>query len=274
MIKTRSIGLMLGAVLMTSAITPAFANEDPVVAKVNGEDIHRSALEQIRAAVPYLKDVPLEHVYDALLENVISLTLVAEEARKDGLLEDPTVKRNIVAAERQILRSVYLNKEIEKKVSDDQLKADYKVWLKDNPPQDQIHARHILLKTEKEAVDVIKELDGGADFETLAKAKSTGPSAPSGGDLGYFVAKDMVPSFSEAAFALKKGEYTKKPVKTQFGWHVIKTEDRRKVDAATFEEVKPKLYEKAAMKMAAEIEKKLLDKAEIERFNMDGSAKK
>ncbi|MGE4526780.1 MAG: peptidylprolyl isomerase [Rhodospirillaceae bacterium] len=270
-LKSRTAGLALALCL---AATGAYAADDPVVATVNGEEIHRSALEQIRAAIPYLKDVPLEHVYDALLDNVIDLTLVAEEARKTGLEKDPVVQRNIKAAERQILRTVYLTREIDKKIDETKLKADYDAWLKANPPQTEIHARHILLETEKDARAVIAELKAGKDFAALAKEKSTGPSASNGGDLGYFKQADMVKPFADAAFALKVGATSAEPVKTQFGWHVIKVEDKRTAKAPTFEEMKPQLHDKAAGEIAMQIVKGLREHAAVKKFSLDGSAAK
>lgn len=269
--------LFLAAALAVSgglAALPARAADDPVVATVNGEDIHRSALEQIRAAIPYLKDVPLEHVYDALLNNVIDLTLVADEARKAGLEKDPVVTRNIKAAERQILRSVYLSREIDKEIDEGRLKAAYAAWLKENPPEEEVHARHILLESEKDARAVIEALKAGKDFAALAKEKSTGPSASSGGDLGYFKKADMVKPFAEAAFALKAGEYSAEPVKTQFGWHVIKVEDRRTGRQPSFEELKPHLREQVADEIAMGIVKRLREHAKVTRFAIDGSPAK
>ncbi len=266
----RAAGFAVVAALCLAAAPSARADDDPVVATVNGEDIHRSALEQIRAAVPYLKDVPLEHVYDALLDNVIDLALVAAQARKSGLDTDPMVQRNIKAAERQILRTVYLTREIDKKITKAQLRADYSAWLKENPPQEEIHARHILLETEKDARAVIEALKSGKDFAALAKEKSTGPSASGGGDLGYFKQADMVKPFADAAFALKIDAFSTEPVKTQFGWHVIKVEGRRPAKAPSFEDLKPQLHDKAAGEVAMEIVKGLRQGAQIKRFALDG----
>ncbi|SBW05594.1 putative peptidyl-prolyl isomerase (PpiC-like) [uncultured Alphaproteobacteria bacterium] len=272
LLKSQTAGLAIAAALCLGLALPqpARADDDPVVATVNGEAIHRSALEQIRAAVPYLKDVPLEHVYDALLDNVVDLTLVAAEAKKQGLAKDPVVERNMKAAERQILRSVYLTREIDKKLTDAQIKTVYDEWVKANPPEEEVHARHILLATEKEAKAVIDQLGKGADFAAVAKEKSTGPSAGSGGDLGYFKATDMVKPFADAAFAMKPGEVSKEPVKTQFGWHVIKVEDRRTAPVPTLEEIKPQLREQAAGEIAMEIVKGLREHAEVKKFDLEG----
>lgn len=273
MLKSHA-GLAVAAALCLSFALPqaqaAQPADDPVVAVVNGEEIHRSALEQIRAAVPYLKDVPLEHVYDALLDNVIDLSLVAAEARRTGLEKDPVVQRNVQAAERQILRSVYLTRAIDEKLSDDKLKAMYADWVKENPAEEEVHARHILLETEKDARAVIDQLKKGGDFNAIAKEKSTGPSAGSGGDLGYFKQSDMVKPFADAAFAMKAGEVSKEPVKTQFGWHVIKVEDRRTAPVPSFDDVKPQLREQAAGEIAMDIVKGLREHANVKRFGLDG----
>ena len=117
-------------------------------------------------------------------------------------------------------------------MTDDEVKARYDEEIKKLPPQEEVHARHILVKTEAEAKDIIKQLDAGKDFAELAKEKSTDPNKSEGGDLGYFAKGRMVKEFEDAAFALKKGEYTKTPVKTQFGYHVIKVEDKRDRAAA------------------------------------------
>jgi len=112
-------------------------------------------------------------------------------------------------------------------ISEADIKARYEKEVAAQPPEEEVKARHILVKTKEEAEDIIKQLDKGADFAKLAKEKSTGPSADKGGELGFFTKDQMVPEFSKAAFALKPGEYTKEPVKTQFGWHVIQVEDKR-----------------------------------------------
>src|SRR6185437_5838990 len=139
-------------------------------------------------------------------------------------------------------------------------------------PKEEVKARHILLPTEAAAKEVIAQLDKGADFAALAKEKSTDPSKETGGELGYFTRDDgMVPEFADAAFKLKKGEYTKTPVHTQFGWHVIEVEDRREVKPPSFEESKPQLKEEAARAAVGSKLKELRGKAKIETFALDGS---
>jgi len=122
-------------------------------------------------------------------------------------------------------------------VTEAEVKARYDKEIAASPPEEEVSARHILLKTEEEAKAVIVELDAGKDFAELAKEKSTGPSAAQGGELGYFTKGRMVPEFEAVAFTLKAGEYAKEPVKTQFGWHVIKLEDRRETAPPEFDAI-------------------------------------
>jgi peptidyl-prolyl cis-trans isomerase C len=160
---------------------------------------------------------------------------------------------------------------IESKLSPELLKERYDAFVANNPPREEAHARHILLEKEVDATNLIAHLDGGMDFAEAAKKYSTGPSASKGGDLGYFGRGDMVKPFSDAAFAMKKGEYTKKPVKTKFGWHVIKVEDLRKVEAPTFEALKPRLVQQAGQGLATQAMSDLVSGAKVERFALDGS---
>ena len=120
-------------------------------------------------------------------------------------------------------------------------------------------------------MDVISQLEGGADFAELAKTHSTGPSGPNGGDLGYFTTGQMVPAFEQAAFALETGAFTKQPVKTQFGWHVIYLEDRRATPAPSLSEVEARLRDEMAREIEVDYIKTLTSDATVERFNMDGT---
>ena len=149
-------------------------------------------------------------------------------------------------------------------MTDEGLQATYQDYLAANPPAEELHARHILVETEEAAREVIALLDGGADFIGLAKERSTGPSGPKGGDLGYFTADQMVPEFSQAAAALEPGLHTAEPTQTQFGWHVIKLDDRRTAAPAAFEEVEPQLRQQLARESVAAIFKDLRAGIEIE----------
>jgi len=126
-------------------------------------------------------------------------------------------------------------------ISDEEVKARFEKEIAAIEPEQELRARHILVKTAEEANAIIAELDGGADFVELAKTKSTGPSGPQGGDLGFFGKGQMVPPFEAAAFALEAGAYTKAPVQTQFGFHVIKLEEKRDRPLPKFEEVQDQM---------------------------------
>jgi len=173
--------------------------------------------------------------------------------------------------EEQVLQRVLLERQINEQITETALREAYDKMIADAVTAEQINARHILVESEADAKQVIEELNGGADFAELAKTKSTGPSGPKGGDLGYFEKGQMVPEFSEAAFALKIGEFTKEPVKTQFGWHVIKLEDRRTAEPPSFEASQDQLKAQLSQQIGSVYIKGLRETATIERFKMDGT---
>lgn len=274
LVAVLALGLGVAAAVAPPAQAAAAADKDPVVAVVEGEEIRRSDLEMMKERmgrqIPQLATMPLEAVYGGLLERAIDQKLLAKAGREAGLADDPEVRQQLKEVENELIQRAYLSRAVEKRITEDDLKTLYQQFLKENPSEDEIKARHILLETEQEAKDVIARLDKGADFAELAKEKSTGPSGPRGGDLGWFTQGTMVPEFSEAAFGLKKGEITKTPVKTQFGWHVIKVEDRRKSAPPSFEEAKEDLRAQAAQKAVTDVLADLRKDAEVETFDLDG----
>lgn len=266
---------VLGMALAASMAAPtlAVAADDPVVAKVNGAEIRRSDVVAAQANLPReYQAVPIDQIYEPLLATMIDSKLVSADARKRGLQNDAAFKADLDRVVEQLLERYAVRKEIDSAVTDAKLKERYATSKKEGAVE--VHARHILLKTAEDAQAVIKELDGGADFVELAKNKSTGPSAPRGGDLGFFGAGQMVPEFEAAAFALETGTYSKAPVQTQFGFHVIKVEEKRKVDPPSFEDSVEELRSEAAQEAGTAYVEKLRAKAKIERFNLDGSKPK
>ncbi len=249
------------------------ANEDPIVAKVNGTVLHRSDLLALQSLQPpQLRQQPLEKVYQPLLEQLVAMTLVAQAAKKAKLGEDPRAKKLLELHEDEILQDLYFEGVFKKEITEQKLKARYQEYLKTSGPQQEVKARHILVPSEAEAKEIIEQLKKGADFATLAKEKTTDPAGKaSGGDLGWFTEKDMVPEFAHAAFALKKGEVTPKPVKTQFGWHVIKLEDRRETKPPTYEQMAPRLTQEMMQEIGNARIKQLADASKIEVFKPDGS---
>jgi len=269
-----ALALMLAALpAWAQTAKPAPAASDPVVARINGFEVHRSDIEEAaRGLPPQVQRQPPDKIYMAILDQMVGTTLVAQAARKAKFQDDPEVKRRLVLVQDQVLAQLYMNRLIEKGMSDQKLKAAYDKYVKDAPPREEVNARHILLANEADAKAVIEQLKKGADFATLAKEKSTDPAGKtSGGDLGWFTKDQMVPEFADAAFKLKKGEITETPVKTQFGWHVIKVEDRRTASTPSFEQMKPQLTDMVAREMVQEKMKELKASAKVEVFNGDGS---
>jgi peptidyl-prolyl cis-trans isomerase C len=210
--------------------------------------------------------------YEALLEVIINNQLVLDQAKKDKMDADPEVKAAVKQAEISLMRQAWIARKMRAAVSDEAVRARYDQLAKDFVPAEEVHARHILLETEEGAKATIAELNRGGDFAELAKSKSKDPSgAQNGGDLGYFAQKDMVPEFSAAAFAMQPGQVSKTPVKTQFGYHVIKVEDKRMSTLPTFEQAKGPIGQQLAEVAAQKTVGDLRDKAKIKRFGPDGA---
>ncbi len=253
---------------------PPAGSADPVIARIDGQAILRSELQATMRGLPaQAQGMPIETLYPMLLERVIDLRLIGNAARGAKLDDDPAVKKKIAEAADRVLQEALLTKAIETKVTEAALREKYKTYAASIPGQEEVNARHILLKTEAEAKAVIVEIQKGGDFADVAKKRSIDPGAANGGDLGYFTREQMVPEFSEAAFNLKKGEVTQVPVKSSFGWHVIRVEDKRTSGPPSFDEVKAELQEELSRDVIQDILKDLRGKAKVERFNLDGTPK-
>jgi peptidyl-prolyl cis-trans isomerase C len=263
-------------VLSLTAPQASFAAEESVVvANVNGVKIFKSDIEEARLRLPErFSGVPLEAVYGLLVNSLIDSKLVAGEARKINLDKDPVVRQQLARIEEQVLERAFLTAYIDNRITDEALAEQYQKMVKQAVVKEEVSARHILLETEAQAREVIKELKGGADFAELAKSKSKGPSGTSGGDLGFFGEGQMVPAFSKAAFAMKAGEITDEPVQTQFGWHVIKVEERRTVQPPTLEESQQELRIALSREIGSAFLQELRKTATVERFNLDGTPMK
>ncbi len=247
--------------------------DDVVVAVVNGQKVMRSEVEMMAASLPpQYRQMPLQLIFPALLDQVINTKILASEGRKQNLQNDPEVKRRMAMIEDRLIQDAYEQKEIGKKITPAALRARYDQQIASLPPEEEVNARHILVKTEDEAKAIIAELKKGGDFAKIAKEKSTDTGSGSqGGELGWFKKGDMVSEFADAAFALKKGEVSTAPVKTQFGFHVIKLEDRRPAKPPTFEDMEEDLRVQMEREIGAAMIDEMRGKAKIERFNLDGS---
>ena len=220
------------------AVTVAGAQEPAVVATVNGEPVTETDLD---VAIADLNDqfaqLPEDQRRAAALSAVIEIRLLAAEAEKAGLADSDEFTRRLAMLRQRALHSAYIEQEIAATVTDEAVRARYDKQVAETPATNEVRARHIIVETEDEAKAIIAELDAGGDFEAIAKEKSKDGAAAQGGDLGYFAEGRMVPEFEQAAFALDVGKYSTEPVKTQFGWHVIKVEDKRAQQPPAFEQV-------------------------------------
>jgi len=217
------------------------ANPDEVVARVDGTPITRSQLDLAQDELgPDLGQLPSETRDEVVLQYVVELTLLADAAREAGLEDTEQYKRLSRYYELRALRDVFFQQEIRDNITDEAAQKLYDERIGSAAPEPEVRARHILVETEDAAKAVIQELNDGADFAELAKEKSTGPSASNGGDLGFFAKEQMVTPFAEAAFKMDAGEISE-PVKTRFGWHVIKVEEKRDREPPKFADVKERL---------------------------------
>ncbi|MGN6304654.1 MAG: peptidylprolyl isomerase [Mesorhizobium sp.] len=214
-----------------------------VVATIGGKPITEADLAMAEGELSQqFAQLPAEQRRAAALSAAIEIKVMAAKAVADGLDKDADFQRRAAFLQERALHGEIVEKEVVDKITDDEVRARYDKEIAAQPAVNEVHARHILVKTKEEADAIIKELDGGAKFEELANKHTTDPSGKtSGGDLGWFGPGQMVPEFEKAAMALEPGSYTKEPVQTQFGWHVIKVEDKRPKQPPAFEQVKDQI---------------------------------
>ena len=244
------------------------AQNIPIVANVNNEDISlETIIHAMNELPPEIQSQPFMSYYEDLLERVIDIKLFAQEGKKMKLNEEPSVRAAIDFVIEKVLMQAFLSKYVQENIKEENLKVSYNNFIADETSREEIKASHILMDTESEAIDVIKMLIDGDDFAELAKNKSTGPSGPSGGDLGWFKRGQMVPPFEKAAFSLNKNEITQIPVQTQFGWHVIKIFDKRIPEAPSYESMKNKLIQDLERKIVSKKIQDLRNDALIEKLS-------
>lgn len=250
-------------------------NEEAVVAKVNGKDVKLKEVEKLKKALPpqvldNAKDK--DKLFTTLRDQLIDITLLIEASKKAGLEKQAEVQKAIQQGTEQILVQAFLAQELKNFVTDAAVKNRYDKYVAEMPKDEmEVKARHVLVKDEEAAKKIIEDLKKGADFLKIAREQSIDKaSAQEGGDVGYFRKGDMVKEFADAAFTLVPGKFTEAPVKTQFGWHVIKVDDKRKIKAPKFEEIQEQLKASVLEESMLKLVTSLRDKATIERFNQEG----
>jgi peptidyl-prolyl cis-trans isomerase C len=243
---------------------------DPVLARVNGVDIKQSDLvlaeedvgDDLKAASPDAKR-------EQLISYLADIILVTQAAEKKKLADSPDFKRRLAFVRNKLLMGFGLQDEAKGALTEDAMRQVYEEAVKSAGGQEEVRARHILVDTEDEAKALLEQIKNGADFATLAKERSKDPGAADGGDLGYFTKEQMVPEFADVAFKMYPGQLSN-PVKTAFGWHIIKLEDKRTKPVPEFEKVKEQIEAFLMRKAQTEYVAKLRQGAKIERLDQAG----
>lgn len=266
--STRRLAFSLvvaGASLFAGNVASFAAEPGDVVAKVGSSEITEADIAYAAQDLGTdLQRFPPAQWRSILLDVLVDMKLLAQAAEDAQLDQDEDFKRQMEFLRLKALRNAYLSKKVDDAIGDADLQAAYDAEYADYVGDEEVNARHILVKEEDEAKAIIKQLEEGADFAELAKEKSTGPSGPNGGSLGFFTKGQMVPAFEAAAFALAAGDFTKEPVQTQFGWHVIKVDDKRVQEKPSLEDVSAELRQGLIRERYASILEKLKTENPVE----------
>ena len=267
--KRARLAAATGAVAIALfASLPLRADDNPVLAKVNGSEIRQSDVTLAEEELgPSLAQMDPATKKENVLAFLIDMKIVAKAAEDKKIEDRPDFKARLAFARNRLLMDNLLGTEGKAAATDDAMKKVYEDAAKQIAGEQEVHARHILVESEDEAKAIAAELKKGADFATLAKEKSKDPGgAADGGDLGFFTKDQMVPEFSAVAFSLEPGKISD-PVKSQFGWHIIKVEEKRNRKAPDFEQVKPQIETYVTRKAQAEYVAKLRESAKVERMD-------
>lgn len=246
---------------------------NPVVATVDGNEITRvDAFNFIQTMAPAARQqLPIDQLFRLAQNQIVNTQVISKQVANVNLDNDPEVKKRLEAVKKNIVREVYLEKQVEAGVTEDLLQQAYAQYSKNFPEIPEVKARHILVNTEAEAKELLSKLKEGADFAELAaeSSKDTG-TAEKGGDLGFFAEGDVVPAFAKAAFALEEGAMTEEPVETEFGFHVIKVEKTRNRPVPEFEQAKPFLQNQLRQAVLDKLVRDWRAESEIEVFDING----
>ena len=273
----RRVGLLAALALLLAPAAPAAAQDDPLIAKVNGVEVHQSDLAIAEEEAGQIPPMSPDQKRDYLVQFMADLILVSKNAEAKKVGDTNDFKHKLEFERRKLLMSSLLQSVGKTALTDEAMHKVYDDAIKDMGKQEEVHARHILIranagddKASKDAEDKIKavivRLNKGEDFAKVAGEVTEDPSGKAnGGDLGYFTKEQMVPDFADVAFKLDKGQISG-PVKTQFGWHVIKVEDKRTKQPPSFDEVKPQIEQFVVRKAQADLVTKLRADGKVEKF--------
>jgi peptidyl-prolyl cis-trans isomerase C len=255
-----------------AARAPAGSPQDPVLGSVDGKLIYLSDLTRVTSTLPeQMRNLPFDQIMPVLLDRMIDHEALTMTARRVGLDKRADIQRDMKAASDLVLERALLAMVTPPKVTEAAIIARYNRQYLNRPATDEVRARHILVGTEAEAKSVLDELKSGADFAAVARVISKDPDGKQGGDLGFFRRDQVWPGFADVAFSLQPGQVGQKAVHNEFGWHVIKVEERRLVAPPTLSEVRDQVRQdltaEAVQQTIAEARGQMI----IHKFNLDGS---
>lgn len=242
----------------------ATATADTVIATVNGASVTLGDLIAVRGDLPaQYQELPDQALYDGIRQQLADQALLKQAAEAAGLDADPQVARAVAIQRQGLLAEFYMRRAVEQRMTEDALRAAYDARVASAPAIPEVRASHILVADEEKAKDLRAQIDAGADFAGLAAEHGTDGTKTQGGDLGYFVREQMVPEFSDAAFAMAVGEVSQ-PVQSQFGWHLIKLTDKRDQPKPTFEESRADLEQALGSEIVQQVMTELREGATID----------
>ncbi len=257
--------------LFVHPVQGAAAADGDVAAIVNGQKIFKKdVMSAIKELGQRLGSTDTKQVYPMVVDQIINEKLLDDAALAAKVDESKEYKERVNVIKVQLVKQMYFERLLKNKVSNDAVKAAYNQFRNENKGKIEVHARHILVPSEVEAKQAIKDLDAGQKFEEIARRRSSGPTAKSGGDLGYFLKDEMIPAFSAVAFSLKPGTYSKEPVATEFGWHVILVEDKRERTVPELKDVETPIRNKLSQQALLKVVQDLRAKADVKLFDVDG----
>lgn len=272
---TVSIAAPFGAAKAAAPAAAAAPQPTTILAKVNGDPITMADVAAAAQGLPpqIQQQIPPEKLFPMLVDQLISGKAVQIQARKQGLDKKPDISKAMQAAADQVLQNAALKAAVLPKVDEEAVKAAYDAQYAGKPGEEEVHARHILVDSEAKAKDVIKQLDSGAKFDELAKKYGDPKDAATqqGGDLGFFKKADMLPEFSDVAFKLKPNEYTKTPVHTRYGWHVIQVLETRVAPPPAYDQVKSQIRQELLQKYAKAYIQQARSQVKVQLFNVSGT---
>lgn len=244
--------------------------DDFTLATVRGEVITTADVRDRFDRLPdQFRQWPLQLIFPQLLDEMVHEKVLFHSAKAAGVDESEEVKLQMEDIRKQVVIDVFLDQKAKEALTDEALQAAYEDFLAQNPPQEEVSAQHILVESEEEALDLLQKLNDGADFVSLVAEHSQDTASGPEGDLGYFTAEVMVESFSQAAFALEAGQISE-PVQSQYGWHIIKVNDRREQVVPAFEEIKDNLRQELLSSQINKIIDAETEAADVQRFEYQG----